>query len=46
MITIPKCPVETTLLFLEDRVKIMIVGNLLREPLRLTQLREKMWNIL
>lgn len=38
---IPKCPVETTLIFLEDRVKILIVGYLLKESLRPTQLKEK-----
>lgn len=41
MKTIPNCPVETALMFLSDRVKIMIVGYLLKESLRPSLLKEK-----
>lgn len=38
---LPDCPVETTLLFLDDSSKILIVGYLLQGPLRFSQLRER-----
>lgn len=38
---IPNCPIETALMFLGDRVKIMIVGYLLKESLRPSQLKGK-----
>lgn len=45
MMTLPKCPVEIALLFLNDKYKILIIGYLLSEPLRPSQLRQKISNL-
>lgn len=42
---LPDCPVETTLLFLSDKEKVLIVGYLLDGPLRPSVLQKKIGSI-
>lgn len=42
---LPNCPIETTLLFLGDRMKILIIGYLMQESLRPSQLKNRIGGI-